>query len=122
MTTMTMIRLTGDDLADTRALTFMALHEAAGEIRDGLVSAWGATAEYIEVLAYIGTDMDTSVWVYEDVDLSREQLDCLVRFALAERKFLHDSSYPSDMARSRDIAMERLALIDRFLTLAGGES
>lgn len=126
MTTMTTIRLTAQDLADVRAVTFIAIHEAAERLRmDGLLAqALGEIGGYLEVLPEIGTDFDHSVWMYEDMELSRERIDCLVRFALVDRDglvaFLESEGKaitPQDDVRV--IARERLALIERFLTLAG---
>jgi hypothetical protein len=130
------IRVTSDKLADIRAVLSLALIDAAERLRDGaLAAASRDAAEYLELLRVIGTDRDPdpSFWMYEDPELSREQLAPLARFAIADRAVYveYTEGAENDPAAAglephqgsfAVIARERVALIDRFLAILKGEA
>lgn len=120
------LNLNGDDLKDVRDVTSLALYNAADSLKEGNLAALGEIGGYLAVLEMVSTAFDPSFWVYEEgVPLTRDDLDCLVRFAVAERSDLvewleKDPGYGgSRRERSRAIGRERLALIDRFLARVG---
>ncbi len=108
----------------------LALIDAAERLRDGaLAAASRDAAGYVELLRVIGTDRDPdpSFWMYEDQELSREQLAPLARFAIADRAVYVEytegaatdppTALEPHQASFAVIVRERVALIDRFLAI-----